>query len=280
MTKKTTVITIAVVTVIGFGILIFLGANRVREMGESEARVELEVPFLDKTLDLTQDIGTEIWSSLSAHEIDLRYQVMILPWGVSDVSPLRVKAFHNKKDIYFYLTWGDNTEDRVYDIGKFSDASAMMFPTQKEVPASTLMMGFMGKSNIWQWKANADAEYWALDLPQKRVYSDFYYPFEDKELFPVSKSQTASAVTDFAAISVGTLTPKDQQIIQGKGIWKDNSWQVVMKRSLGISKGSEFDTVFIRESARLCAFAVWNGSNGDRGGRKSISDWVLLEVKK
>ncbi len=40
------------------------------------------------------------------------------------------------------------------------------------------------------------------------------------------------------------------------------------------SCGAQFD-----QMERLCAFAVWNGSKGDRGGRKSISDWVDLRVE-
>ena len=34
-----------------------------------------------------------------------------------------------------------------------------------------------------------------------------------------------------------------------------------------------------RNKNRNCAFAVWEGNGGDRGGRKSISEWIKL-VKK
>lgn len=283
MTKKSTVIVISGVTIIAFGMLIVLGLGRAKPMQHvhDPSHFRVAVPFFDATIDLREDnIRTDIWDSLTPTKVNLMRQAMVLPWGKSLASPLRVRAFHNEKDIYFYLQWNDNTEDIARDVGRFPDATAIMFPTEKKVPASTILMGFMGRADIWQWKASVDAEYWESNPPAaKKAYSDFYYPFEEEELLNVSKLKPKSAVTDLVTIRVGTLTPKEQQFVQGKGIWKGNSWHVVMKRSLGISRTSEFDTVFIRETKQLCAFAVWNGSNGDRGGRKSISDWIVLEVK-
>ncbi len=55
-------------------------------------------------------------------------------------------------------------------------------------------------------------------------------------------------------------------------------WHVVFKRSLRVAS-IEDDVVFNSgEEKMLCAFAVWNGATGDRGGRKSISGWVELEI--
>ncbi|HIE28533.1 TPA: hypothetical protein EYP66_14730 [Candidatus Poribacteria bacterium] len=55
-------------------------------------------------------------------------------------------------------------------------------------------------------------------------------------------------------------------------------WHVVLKRSLN-SANPEFDVVFKPGTKRIIAFAVWNGVKSDRGGRKSISDWMELEIK-
>ncbi len=140
------------------------------------------------------------------------------------------------------------------------------------------MMGFMGKSNIWQWKASQDKEYWLKEKPETKSYVDFYYPFEEKELFVVSKDVPQSAVNDLMSIRVGTITPKKTQNIQGKGFWDNGTWRVVFKRPLQLSD-PELDPAFNSGQKRLCTFAVWNGAKGDRGGRKSISDWVELEIK-
>ena len=162
------------------------------------------------------------------------------------------------------------------------------------LPASTIMMGFMHKSNIWYWKASRDREYWLSqekagatdELMQTKVYADYHYPFEEKEIFVVSKDISKSAVNDLIAIRVGTLTPKELQNVQGRGFWSDNTWQVVFKRAIAITD-PEVDanleqappTAGQAEKNKLCAFSVWNGASGDRGGRKSISDWVELQIK-
>ncbi|HEB36236.1 MAG TPA: hypothetical protein ENI18_10400, partial [Candidatus Aminicenantes bacterium] len=153
------------------------------------------------------------------------------------------------------------------------------FPLEKKEQPSTIMMGFMGKANIWQWKANQNEEYWFQKVPSVSSYVDFHYPFEEKEMFIVSKVVPESAVNDLLAVRVGTITHKKEQTVHGRGIWENGTWHVVFKRSLKPVL-LEDDVVFYPgEEKMLCAFAVWNGATGDRGGRKSISDWVELEVK-
>ena len=85
-------------------------------------------------------------------------------------------------------------------------------------------------------------------------------------------------VNDLLAIRIGTITHKKEQAVQGKGIWENGIWQVVFKRSLK-HVSIEDDVLFNPgEEKMLCAFAVWNGATKDRGGRKSISGWVELEL--
>ncbi|OGX23630.1 MAG: hypothetical protein A3J51_06850 [Omnitrophica WOR_2 bacterium RIFCSPHIGHO2_02_FULL_45_21] len=294
--KKSTVILISIALVIGFAALVYIGIRHSRGVPvrvEKPKKVTLEVQFLDKEIDVSASVS-DIWQSLPREEIELMQQVTVLPWGKSLVSPLRVSAFHNKKDIYFYISWKDDTEDRDAGINTFSDGCAVMFPMGEGIPASTIMMGFMHKSNIWYWKASRDREYWLSqekagatdELMQTKVYADYHYPFEEKEIFVVSKDISKSAVNDLIAIRVGTLTPKELQNVQGRGFWSDNTWQVVFKRAIAITD-PEVDanleqappTAGQAEKNKLCAFSVWNGASGDRGGRKSISDWVELQIK-
>ncbi|MFQ6042716.1 MAG: ethylbenzene dehydrogenase-related protein [Candidatus Poribacteria bacterium] len=279
--KKNLVILIATILVASFAALVYYGFRHSRgapSIVEKSKRVILEVPFIDKDIDLSEGISLDLWNSITEKEIELMYQVMVLPWGKSLVSPITVKAFHNKRDIYFYISWKDDTRDGNAKINKFSDACAIMFPMGDNIQSSTIMMGFMGKSNIWQWKASQDEEYWSKKPPETGAYTDFYYPFEEKELFVVSKTVPQSAINDLISKMPGTITPKETQNVQGRGFWDKSVWHVVFKRSLEPA-ASEFDAVFKPEEKKLIAFAVWNGATGDRGGRKSISDWVELEIK-
>lgn len=278
--KKLSIISIIIVSIILFSTLVYYGFTRTRGIPvliEKPKRVTIEAPYIAKEVDLTKGIDEEFWASLPSQEIKLLYQVMILPWPKVVTPSIMVKAFHNRNDIYFYISWKDETEDRTIGINKFSDACAIMYPLDKNPNPPTLMMGFLGKANIWHWKASRDKEYWGKGQEGARAYADFHYPFEDKETLSVSKDVVHSAVNDLISIRVTTITPKEAQEVEGRGMWKLGSWQVVFKRSMA-AIDTEEDAVF-DTGKRLSAFAVWNGEKGDRGGRKSISDWVELEVK-
>jgi len=153
----------------------------------------------------------------------------------------------------------------------------VMFPLDEKAPASALMMGFMGQANIWQWKASRDREYWTGQKNEKTVYVDFYYPFEAQELFVVSKDKVVSAASDLISARVGTVTEKTTQMITGRGSFENGIWRIVLMRAMTTAE-SRTDVQF-GESLNLCAFAVWNGSKRDRGGRKSISNWVEMSIQ-
>lgn len=274
--KKTTVILIYIVLITGFAGLVYYGLRHARGIptviSKEKERLVLEVPFIDNDIDLSKGVSSAVWDGLSGKEIELMHQVMVLPWGKSLVSPIIVKTFHNEDDIYFYISWKDDTEDTVIDIDTFSDACAILFPLDKEAkPLSLMMGGFLGNANIWQWKVSRDKEYWLKETPEKKTDVDFYHPLEKARDVP------QSAVDDLMAVGVSTITTKEKQIVSGRGIYNDGIWQVVFKRSLKVFD-AEFDAAF-NPGKRFAAFAVWNGSQGDRGGRKSISDWVELEVR-
>lgn len=279
--KRSTVVIIAVILISGFLALVFYGLNHARGVPviiEEAPKIVLEVPFIDQEIDLTKGLGLEIWSMFQPKEIKMLYQEMVLPWGQKLTSPVQAKAFHNKDDIYFNLSWSDNTEDNIVRVGKFSDACGMMFPLDDSAPAATIMMGFMGRANLWQWKASQDREYWLQQTSDLKAYADFYYPFENEETLPVSKVTYKSAVNDLLAIRVATVTLKDTQNVQGRGIFDNNAWQVVFRRSM-LAVNRTNDISFNAGRKERCVLAVWNGANNDRGGRKSISDWVELELK-
>lgn len=280
--KKRTVFLISAGLIVLFGALVYYGTRYSRGKPvaiEERKKPIVAIAFIDQKIDFVKGLSQELWQSLPGVEIELLHQVTVLPWGKSLVSPVTVKAFHNNKDIYFYLSWSDDTENRQIGTKKFSDGCAIMFPLTDKVEQSAIMMGFMGRSNIWHWKAAQDKEFWLKDAPKTEAYADYHYPFEEKELFPVSKAQAVSAVNDLVAIRIATITPKDTQSVEGRGLWHNGIWQVVFKRSLKGGLDAENDVTLQGKKGMPCAFAVWNGETGDRGGRKSISDWVELDIK-
>jgi DMSO reductase family type II enzyme heme b subunit len=69
-----------------------------------------------------------------------------------------------------------------------------------------------------------------------------------------------------------------QQNVAGQGVWHDGFWSVVFMRDLA-SKEAD-DVNFQPGKATPVAFAVWNGEQGDRNGRKMVSNWYQLLLEK
>jgi DMSO reductase family type II enzyme heme b subunit len=91
-----------------------------------------------------------------------------------------------------------------------------------------------------------------------------------------SRLQRSSPVESLVAAGIGTLTPQPTaaQNVSGKGVWSGGEWRVVFVRNLEASGNGD---------ARLTdgtpvAFAVWNGSEGDRNGIKAVSTWYRLAL--
>jgi DMSO reductase family type II enzyme heme b subunit len=89
-----------------------------------------------------------------------------------------------------------------------------------------------------------------------------------------------SSVEDLNAIGFGTLTsqPPEDQNVQGRGIWKDGKWRVVMTRA--IRSESDRDAEFTTGHFLPIAFAVWDGSQKDRDGQKAVSVWQHLKLEE
>jgi len=282
--SKRTVAIISVVLSIILIALIYYGVMHARGAPVTVPplqRATLVSPYYkDRAVDLSRGITPAEWADLPSTEVALVYQVMVLPWSKGLTPAVTVKSFHNDNEVYFYVAWQDATENRTLSTSEFSDAVALMFPLADDAPPSTLMMGFLGKQgvNIWHWKASQDREFWSKEPMATVAYADFYYPFENQETLLVSKSALTSAVSDLIAHKVTTTTAKATQNVQGRGVWDNGTWHVVFKRALQATNAKE-DVAFGHGARKLMAFAVWAGDKGDRGGRKSISDWVQLEFR-
>ena len=74
------------------------------------------------------------------------------------------------------------------------------------------------------------------------------------------------------------MTTKEKQgRVQGKAVWKDGVWHVVMRRPL-VSEEQENEAKLIPGRVQTVSFAVWNGENKERNGQKSVAPWFQLVI--
>ncbi len=200
------------------------------------------------------------------------------------VSAVAVTALHDGTRIAILCQWKDAVLNgapiRVQD---FQDGLALQF----SLTGSTPFLG-MGDANnpvnLWYWRAG-----WQQEIDTKRPDMDAAYASLHVDTYFAASYRTAndagnilatpkaSPIEDANARGFGTLKPQPTagQNVQGRGIWRDGFWSVVFLRELE-SKDKE-DVQFTKTKDGVpIAFAVWNGEQRDRNGRKVISNWYKL----
>jgi DMSO reductase family type II enzyme heme b subunit len=281
MNNKLVVIIIVLLSVCVFAWLVDYGWQHRYGSPETYETTEpdvLSVSYRSGDLALTEaDVFAAIWQTIPSLELELKHQITERPWPKGFTPAVQVQAFHNGKDLLFRMTWEDYQADTTATIDTFVDGCAVAVPLDAKAPVRSIMMGFSSPVNIWHWQANKDMEYWQGKTGIADVDSDFTYPFEKEEILSVSIPEVKSAVADMVAQRAGSLTLKGRQIVQGRGLWRDGTWNVILKRSL-TTDDQQQDSQF-SEGEQSVSFAVWNGGKGDRGSRKSISEWVNLQIE-
>lgn len=235
----------------------------------------------------------KVWDSAKEFVIPLNklWQPEIIPQHV------RVRALNNSKDFAILLEWDDPKEDTVNQKSEaFRDAAAIQFSPSGEFPF--IGMG-NGKNmtkievpvNIWHWKGD-----WQQDAGRyvdiNHIYTSmhvdtYYFPKEvqDKTFLSgraagnlFSSDTRKSPIEDLNAIGFGSLASQqgEAQNVQGKGIWAEGKWRVVLKRSLTSTDAN--DVKFSAGATIPISFAVWDGATGDRDGQKAVSTWFKLKL--
>lgn len=221
----------------------------------------------------------KFWESLDPVRVPLNPL-----WPEPDqVYAVAVNAVTDGRRLAVLLQWRDelpqHTAIRVQD---FQDAASLQF-------SMTGNYGFLGMGdaqnpvNLWQWKAGWQAKADGRERGMETVYPSMHVD----AWLPVHYNTAASAgnilslphqspVEDANARGFGSFKsqPLKQQNVQGKGVWHDGFWSVVFIRDLK-SKDAD-DVKFVPGKSVPVAFAIWNGEQGDRNGRKMVSNWYQL----
>jgi hypothetical protein len=248
------------------------------------------------------DPDAAAWQTATAVEVPLSAQQTVLPRLASaTIQSVTARALHNGAELALLVEWTDDTQDdRAVTSQEFRDAAAVQFPLVEGPPF--VCMGQAGTDvNIWHWKADWQADLLArqdVEAAFPNMYVD-YYPFTQGNLSVAASPQDytdlnylpalaagnlladtdrTSPIEDLVAGGFGTITsqPADQQNVSGSGSWADGYWKVIFARDL-ISPEAEDVTLRAGQVIPL-AFAVWDGSNGERDGQKSTSQWISLQL--
>ncbi len=236
------------------------------------------------------DPRASIWESVAPVEIPLSAQQAAIPMGGGGIRAIAVRALHDDKRIYFRLEWDDQTKDMsAFAPQSFRDAAAIELPADGVSTLPSFCMGQTGgQVNIWHWKADwqADIDSGFVSVPQTypNAAADLY-PFQDDNTFYAGRaagnilSQTSrnTPVENLVASGFGTLSTGEGQMVGGKGVWDNGKWYVLFDRAME-AQGDTYAPLEPGQKTNV-AFAVWDGSKGERDGIKSVSQFADLSVE-
>jgi DMSO reductase family type II enzyme heme b subunit len=205
--------------------------------------------------DALLDPGDAAWRGMAAETIELDATPLVLQpsdyiqvkWkdtAYGETPQLRVSAAHNREAIFFRLEWGDATDDsRPNDMSDFPDQAGVMLPITDDAPISE--MGLPDKPvNMWLWRAD-------LETP---LY--------------------------VTATGRGTTVRHPDSPLLARASHDGGSWSLVIARPFNVGIAAQHVVPLAPGVQHKCTFAVWQGSNQERGGLKAYGPvWHPLEVE-
>jgi hypothetical protein len=250
-------------------------------------------PFVDGDLPET-DPSSGAWDEAQPALVPLVAQQIVQPFLEKTlVTRLEVRALHNGAAVALLLEWDDDSVDDLDGIRRYHDAVAVQLPTAPGA-APALTMGAPGSPvHILQWRAT-----WQRDIDSEgntgvdQIYPEVIHdvmpddvlPPDTAQLYwvgreagnPLSQVNRTSPVEEVVAEGYGSVTHLPKQTAHGHGVNEDGRWRVVVSvPAARVGIGAPLEP----GSSWPVAFAVWLGSQENRGGRKHIASWQTLVLE-
>jgi hypothetical protein len=242
------------------------------------------------------ELGPEstAWGDAQAVIVPLAAQQIAQPFlEKAGVTELEVRALHSATSVALLLEWDDDSVDDLDGIRRYHDAVAVQLPTTGGAPPA-LTMGAPGSPvHILQWRAT-----WQRDIDSggktgvDQIYPEVIHdvmpddvlPPDTAQLYwvgreagnPLSQVNRSTPVEEVVAEGFGSVTHLATQTASGRGVHTDGRWRVqiaVPSARTGVGAPLEPGTSW------PVAFAVWLGSDENRGGRKHIANWQTLVLE-
>lgn len=230
-------------------------SGHVAAQGAADPSIRVAVVPADGSFRVTDDPTAAIWARVPEESVELRLappvhqSISLLHETARDRDTpvlLRIGAVSDRRKIYFRLRWKDATRDDARGIDSYPDGVAIQLPSTEQ-PTSPMMGLPEAPVEIWRWSASTDS------------------------------------VEALTAGGPGTVTGPQDVVLGGRGVYRGDfdatqrEWVVVISRDLQAADGAS--SPFWKSSSTPVAFAVWQGSDAQRGGYKRVSGWVEMGLE-
>jgi hypothetical protein len=248
-------------------------------------------------------LSDDVWKTVRAYRQPLQRQFLEVPKPVEiGVKEVFVQSINDGEYIAFRLVWKDATKNDSIKIMNFSDGAAIQFPVRKEVFPEFFMGEKEKPVHILYWRAWRSKDkkdgFQTTKTAYPNMASDIYnfdYSIEgrgtektqaEKDIFipgraaknPLSFPRK-EVIAELSSVGSGTLASKKVENTSGEAKWENGEWTVVFRRPLTVNDSG---SVQFRAGEKMpIAFAIWEGSRMEVGGRKAVSPaWAEVAVEE
>jgi len=210
------------------------------------ARAANEIPTLSASQEQARALSqptAAAWNDAPPVSVPLSSAPSTVP-NANDTSidVVNVQAARSDTELFVRLSWADGTRDPnaaalpngTPQVDTFGDAAAVQLPTNASAQPGIAMGSPASTVNVWWWNRLVGSQ-------------------------------------EVLAGGPGTVTRFPNDTVSSNATYRDGRWFVVFERNLSIR--GENRTALDANHDLNVAFAVWNGSNMERSGRKSVSEW-------
>jgi hypothetical protein len=236
------------------------------------------------------------WRDAERVLVPLVAQQLVPPYlDRAGILEVRARAAYNANQLAFLVEWEDDQVDDLDGIRRYHDAVAVQLPARAGTTPPAITMGAPGSPvHILQWRAT-----WQRDIDTggktgvDQIYPEVVHdvmpddvlPRKTAELYwvgrkagnPLSQVFRTTPVEEVVAEGFGSVTHLTGQTASGHGTHEDGRWRVAV--SFPSDRAGVGDPIAPGTSWPV-AFAVWLGSQDNRGGRKHYADWQTLVVEE
>lgn len=215
------------------------------------ARPLNEIPVTDVSPDQASQLAhptSDAWTDTISVEVPLSSAASTVPNAEdTSVDSMTVRTARTDDRLFVRLSWRDGTrdaghEDDTYETPRndsFADGAAVQLPVNASSRPSIAMGSPRERVNVWYWNGEKGGE----------------------ELIAGGPGST----TRFSSSKLAT-----------NATYEDGRWHIVFVRErTGQAAGR---TSLAQQRDVSVAFAVWNGSNLERSGRKAVSEWHYFKL--
>lgn len=260
----------------------------------------VSAPAIDNPLD-------PAWDKVAVVEVSLAPQQVAQPvLEKGTITKLRVQAVRDDKRYVWRLGWDKPQMAETMDTAKFTDAIAMQFPLADSAPYTMGGPGLPVRMLYWRaaWQKDVDQGFQGLGGLHPNTDSDLYWFAKgksDSELHaadgsidneaakqwmvaaksgnPMADYNRKQPVEELTAHGFGSGTHVGDSPTQGRGVWQDGKWYVVFDRPIN-PKDPLIERFNASPDKQMIAFAVWDGDNANRGGKKQITNWLPMRISQ